>query len=98
MQTTTKERYQKIKQALDNGMGSLAATKKFNASMTTISRIKTSKNYEEFLTIGKPAQRQLKIKPATKKVATKAIPKTQKTQPQVARKSPWDKLKSFFGI
>ena len=65
---TTKERYNNIKKALNEGMSQLSITKRFNASMTTVNRIKISENYADFIAMSKEGdkQRRLKIKAATK--------------------------------
>lgn len=101
---TTKDRYAKIKQALNNGMSQLSATKKFNASMSTISRIRSSKNYEDFISTSSIAskQRRLKIKPVDNR--REKVPTVDEARKQIKaynknhKKSPWGKLKSFFGI
>lgn len=101
MKTTTKERYENIKKALDNGMSCLAATHKFNASMSTISRVKAAKSYEDFVQNGRTnAKKIISIKPVAKKSNKVETPKdTIKSKAKVvSKKSPWDKVKSFFGI
>lgn len=93
---TTKERYTSIKKSLNNGMSVLAATKKYNASMTTISRIKQAKSYDDFVKISQIGDKSTRARIKANK-STQAK-KVTKPQVQEQKKSPWDKLKSFFGI